>query len=188
MLIFDEMTKIVSVLEEGGIIIFPSDTGWSLGCDALNENAVQTICHLKGKNMENPWIILVSDIEMLKKYAVEIHPRIESLIYYHEKPLTVIYKNVPGFPSIIYGDKKSLGIRVVRDKYCEEFIKAYGKPVICTSVKNPGEETPVNFQKINPELLQKADFVSNYRRNDLTISKDSAVVSFNSTGKLKFLK
>ena len=188
MLIFNEMSKIVSVLEEGGIIIYPSDTGWSMGCDALNENAVRKIYNIRGAEMESPAIILVSGIEMLKQYAREIHPRVESLIFYHEKPLTVIYKNVPGFHSMMYGDKMSLAIRVVRDKYCEAFIDSFGMPVLCTSVKNPGEDTPVHFQKINPELLNKADFVSDYRRNDFTNPKESALVSFNSNGKLKFLK
>lgn len=188
MLIFDEMSKIVSALEEGGIIIYPSDTGWSMGCDAQNEDAIEKIYSIKGSEMDSPAIILVSGIEMLKQYAQEIHPRIESLLFYHEKPLTVIYRNVPGFHSSMYGDKKSLAIRVVRDKYCEAFIDAFGRPVLCTSVKNAGEATPLHFQHINPEFLKKANFVSNYRRNDMTNPKESALVSFNSNGKLKFLK
>lgn len=188
MLIFDEMSKIVSVLEDGGIIIYPGDTGWSMGCDAKNEDAIEKIYSIRGTEMESPAIILVSGIEMLKQYAREIHPRIESLLFYHEKPLTVIYKNVPGFYSGMYGEKKSLAIRVVRDKYCEAFIDALGRPVLCTSVKNEGESTPVHFQHINPELINQVDFVSNYRRNDMTNPKESALVSFNSNGKLKFLK
>jgi len=188
MLIFDDLSKIITVLEEGGIIIYPTDTIWGIGCDAFNENAIKKIYSIKEREPDKPFIVLVSDLDMLKRYVGTIHPRIESLLFYHEKPVTVIYRNVPGFPSVLYGEKKSVAVRVVKDKYCQEFIHTFGKPVVSTSVNRSGEEAPQHFKDIHPDLLSQADFVSNYRRNDHTPAKASAIVSFNSSGKLKFLR
>ncbi len=187
MLIFDDLGKIVSVLQGGGIIIYPSDTAWNMGCDALNEQAIAKLCDIKEVDLDKSLVLLVSDLDMLKLYAGNIHPRIESLLFYHEKPVTVIFKDVPGFPPVVYGDKKTIGIRVVRDRYCQEFIREFGKPVIAASIRIKEVNSPGLFRNIPPELVRQADYVSLYRRNDPGVLRSAATISFNAQGKLKFL-
>lgn len=185
---FPDINELVESLRFGGIVIYPTDTIWGIGCDATNVAAIQKIYELKNREADKPLIILVSDLDMLKEYVDEIHPRIESLLYFHEKPLTVIYPNVRDLPDILKGENDSVGIRIVQDEYCRTFIKALGKPIVSTSVNLSGTPPPVHFAEISYDLLEAADYVSGYRRKEVFEANASSIITFNHNGKITFLR
>ena len=185
---FADIDKMVEVLESGGLIIYPTDTIWGIGCDALNETAIQKVYALKERDDKKPLIVLVADLDMLKTYVPDIHPRIESLLFYHEKPLTVIYQNALHFPDILRGEKGSIGVRIVQDAYCREFIGAFGKPIVSTSINLSGEPAPVHFAEISFDMLDRVDYVSMHRRKDVFESNPSSIIRYNASGKITFLR
>jgi L-threonylcarbamoyladenylate synthase len=186
--LYPDIENIVAALNRGGVIIYPTDTIWGIGCDVSNTAAIKRVYEIKEREADKPLIVLVSDLEMLKEYVDNIHPRIESLLHYHEKPLTVIYKEVRDIPEILRGKNGSVGIRIVQDDYCRNFIRKFGRPIVSTSVNKSGQPAPVHFAEIEFDLLNDADYVSQHRRNDKFEAIASKIISFNSNGKIKFLR
>lgn len=185
---FPDINELVESLRFGGIVIYPTDTIWGIGCDASNVAAIKKIYEIKNREVNKPLIVLVSDLKMLKEYVDDIHPRIESLLFYHEKPLTVIYPGVKILPDILKGDNDSVGIRIVQDEYCRTIIKALGKPIVSTSVNISGTPPPVHFAEISYDLLETADYVSRYRRKEVFEATASSIITFNQNGKINFLR
>ena len=185
---FKDLEQIVASLRKGGVIIYPTDTIWGIGCDAMNVAAIKRVYEIKLRKPDKPLIVLVSDLDMLTDYVKEIHPRIETLLHYHENPLTVIYNVVEELPDILRGDKGSVAIRVVKDKYCQEFIRAFGRPIVSTSVNKSGDEPPVHFAEIGYDLLEEADYVSEHRRSEITKARASSIITFSPSGKINFLR
>lgn len=185
---FPDIAEIVKSLRFGGVVIYPTDTIWGIGCDATNVAAIKKVYELKNREADKPLIVLVSDLEMLKEYVDDIHPRIESLLFYHEKPLTVIYSKVRDLPDILRSKNGSLGIRIVQDDYCSTFIKDLGKPIVSTSVNISGTPAPVHFAEISFDLLDAVDYISLHRRKDVFEATASSIISFNHNGKINFLR
>jgi L-threonylcarbamoyladenylate synthase len=185
---FPDVMQIVESLRFGGVIIYPTDTIWGIGCDAGNVSAIKKVYELKQRVPDKPLIVLVSDLEMLNEYVSGIHPRIEALLFYHEKPLTVIYNQVRGLPDILRGENGSVAIRLVKDPYCRAFIHEFGKPVVSTSVNISETPAPVHFAEISFDLLNAADYVSKYRRDDVFEAKASSIIRFDQNGKITFLR
>lgn len=185
---YPDIDQIVESLKRGGVIIYPTDTIWGMGCDCMNKAAIERVYELKQREKDKPLILLVSDFEMLNEYVSEIHPRVDSLLHYFEKPLTVIYNQVNDIPDILRGVNGSVAIRIVQDEYCKNFIKKFGRPIVSTSVNKSGITAPVHFAEIEYDLLQEADYVSMHRRNDTSPSVASTIITFNASGKIKFLR
>jgi L-threonylcarbamoyladenylate synthase len=183
----DNFEEIRDVLEHGGVILFPTDTIWGLGCDVLNTDAIEKIYTIKNRPRNKPFIILVSDIEMLKEYIVDIHPRIETLLLYHKRPLTIIYKKGKKLPSILT-KKSSVAIRIVQEKVIADFIRAYGKPLVSSSANIAGKPFPETFLEISTVVKNAVDYIFKYKQTDTSTSQPSIIATFNKKGKLKFLR
>lgn len=183
----DELPSVINALKSGGTIIYPTDTIWGIGCDAFNESAVGNLFYLKKRPRNKPVLLLVDSIEMLKQY-VKIHPRVETLLFYHRQPLTIIYKADKRIPQYLTSENHSIGIRVVKEEFCKEVIKAFGKPITSTSANFSGEEFPNSFQDINADFLKVADYVVRYKQADNTKGSPSVIASFNREGELSFLR
>jgi L-threonylcarbamoyladenylate synthase len=185
---FPDIPEIVKAFRFGGVVIYPTDTIWGIGCDATNVAAIKRVYDIKKRTYDKPLIVLVSDIDMLKDHVDEIHPRIESLLHYHAKPLTVIYSNVKAIPDILKGKGATVGIRIVQDEYCKNFIRELGKPIVSTSVNISDTPPPVHFAEISFDLLNAVDYVSKYRRKDVFEAKASSIITFDDQGKINFLR
>jgi L-threonylcarbamoyladenylate synthase len=183
-----ELAAAVSTLEKGGIVLHPTDTIWGLGCDAFNEKAIEKIYKLKKRPLSSPLIVLVESLEMLKLYAPRIHPRVETLLSLHMKPLTIVYPNVKGFPDILYSEKKTVAIRVVQDAFCQAMIREFGKPIVSTSANLTGEPWPRGFGEINSEIIKGVNYVVRHRREEKVTGTPSVIATYNSKGNLSFLR
>lgn len=178
----------VHVLAEGGILLYPADTIWGIGCDATNINAVNRIYDIKGRSSIKPLIVLVPDIEQLFQVAATVHPRIDTLLYYHERPLTVIYPSTTKAYSHLAAKDGSIAVRVVKSGFCHELLSAYGKPLISTSANLTGEPSPTKFGSISSYIIDEVDYaLPAFTEKDMT-GTPSVIARYDKNGELEFLR
>ncbi len=184
----DNLENIKAVLENGGLILYPTDTIWGIGCDATNPEAVEKVYQLKQKNRNKSFIILVDGIEMIKTYVEHVHPRIDTLLLHHVRPLTVVFENARNLPSNLIADDGSIAIRLVRDEFCQNLIRDYGKPLIATSANVSEEPFPNNFGEISSAIIKGVDYVFKQRRYEKEAKEPSVIVKAQDDGELIFLR
>ena len=186
--IADTIDKSCSILQSGGIILYPTDTIWGLGADIFSEKATNNIFELKKRDKSKPLIILVSSIEMLKEYAKNVHPRIETLLFYHERPVTVIHQARKIVPDWIKTEMGTVGIRVCTDPYCKALIEKFGKPISSTSANISGNPIPTKFDEISSEIIVGADYIAKPHPLNKKMDKASVVVRYDDEGELFVLR
>ncbi len=183
-----DIKPLLPVLESGGLILFPTDTIWGLGCDATSAAAVESVYELKKRDRSKPFVLLVSDIEMLKNYVVHLHPRLETLLQYHKRALTIIYDQAKNLPANCIGGDGSVAIRIPQDDFCRDLISAFGKPVVATSANISDEPFPSFFGEISSEVISGVDAVADYRRWDKTKREPSVIAKLDDKEELVVLR
>jgi L-threonylcarbamoyladenylate synthase len=178
----------LKVLQEGGVLLFPTDTVWSIGCDATNPQAIEEVMAIKKKAIHKNVEILVDSITMLKNYVEHLHPKLETLLTYHVRPLTVVFDNACNLPESLLAPDGTVGVRVVQDDFCRALIRAHGEPILA-AFASVGEGTfPTNFGAISSEIIEEVDFVVKYRQNEKAINEPSVVVRLSNRDELEFLR
>jgi L-threonylcarbamoyladenylate synthase len=173
------------VLREGGLLLFPTDTVWSIGCDASNPEAVQRLLDLKrASELE----ALVDSPKMLRQHIVHLHPRIETLLAYHLRPLTICYEQGRDLPASLSRDDGSYAIRMVQDDYCRTLIRAFGKAIVTAPADLRDDAYPTNFGAISSDVFEQVDFIVHHRRNDKSIAQPSVMVQLGHKDELEFLR
>lgn len=165
-----ETEKALECLNSGGILIYPSDTLWAIGCDATNTKAIDKIYKIKNRNRSMPFICLMNDFKMTNRY-VKTSKEIKNYLKRSSNPTTVIYndvKNLKAFP-------ESIAIRIPKDKFCNNLIKKFDKPIISSSVNISGESFPFFFNDIKKEILDQADYKVSLRLNE-KLDKPSIII------------
>ena len=188
-LLRDDISEIVRLLETGAVICYPTDTIWGIGCDATNEAAIARVSALKGRAPDKGYVLLVSGIDMLKRYVTKVHPRLETLLAFHTRPLTIVYeRGVVGLPASAKAPDGSVAIRVAQDEFCRELIEAFGKPLISTSANKSGEPFPPTFGAISSEILGAVDYVVKHRQDDKEPGEPSSIARLDRHQELEFLR
>ena len=183
----DNFENIIDLLEQGKVILYPTDTIWGLGCDALNTDAIKKIYKIKKRELDKPFIVLVSSIEMLKDYIQDIHPRVETLLLYHKRPLTLIYPKGKNLPAILM-KKKKIAIRIIKEPLIAKLIEKFGRPIVSTSANIAGTDFPKSYNEINKEIIEAVDYTFKYKQSDTHPGSPSVIATYNKNGKLKFLR
>lgn len=184
----ESQNEILNILNNKGVILFPTDTIWGIGCDATQEDAVKKVYDIKNRDINKPLIVLVSSLEMLKDYVESIHPKIETLLMFHERPLTVIYEEGKNLAANVIAKDGSIGIRVVLDEFCKSLIEAFGKPLVSTSANISGQPFPRNFGEISSDILEQVDYVVKIRQNEKSLNTPSIVVKLDDKEELFFIR
>lgn len=187
-LLRDDIFEIAAILQKGGIICHPTDTVWSIGCDAQNEEAIARIHRIKGAPPKEGYSLLVSSIDMLKQYAVKVHPRLETLLSFHQRPLTVIYEKAVGLPALAKSANGSVAIQIAQDQFCQELIDALGKPIFSTSANITEQNYPTTFGGISSEILGAVDYVVKYRQDEKEPGELSAIAKLDRHKELEFIR
>jgi L-threonylcarbamoyladenylate synthase len=187
-LLRDDISDITSLLESGGLICYPTDTIWGIGCDATNATAIERLSELREQPPGQGYIILVDSIEMLKHYVVRVHPRVETLLAYLQRPLSVLYEPMPGLPDSVKGKNGTVAIRIATDEFCQELIRAFGKPIVSTAAAKFGAPYPPTFGAISSEILGGVDYVVKYRQDDKEPHEPSAIARLDRHQELEFLR
>lgn len=185
----EDIKESLSVLRNGGIILYPTDTIWGLGCDPSNESAVNKLFALKEREESKSLILLADGIAMIERYVREVPEIAYELAEVSDSPLTIIYpegKNLA--PGVTNKEDGSIGIRICREKFCNELIKRFRKPLVSTSANFSSKPSPGNFDEIDPDLLNKTDFVVSYRRDDRAKYSPSPVIKVFKDGTIKIIR
>lgn len=182
------LTDITDVLEKGGLLLYPTDTIWGIGCDATNAAAIEKIYTLKKRDLSQKFIILVDSVEMIRNYVHEVPPKIDNLLLYHERPLTVIYEKAKNLPEILVSDDGSIAIRIVTDDFCKDMINQFGKPIVATSANVSGQPFPPNFGGVSSDIIQGVNYVVKHKQNSKIASQPSVLIKLSDKGELIFLR
>lgn len=187
--IFEEdIQHCVRVFSHHGVVIYPTDTIWGLGCDARDHKAVQKIFSIKKRPAHKSLIVLVSDIRMLREYIANLTPEMEEIIDAHHTPTTFILPQGIKMAESLLAEDHSIAVRICKDPFCKALIKRIKAPLVSTSVNYSGEPAPVIFPEIKPQLLTQADYVVQWRQEDTTRVKPSAIYRILENGNTEKLR
>lgn len=187
--IFEEdIKRCMQVLERGGVILYPTDTIWGLGCDALNEAAVDKVFAVKNRPKEKSLIILVADARDIFKYVAMPHPDIVDIVNSFDKPTTVVYDGAIGFPGNVVHEDGSIGVRVTTDPFCKALIKRFGKPIVSTSANISGSPPAPFYTQVSDKIKRAVDYTVQYRQNDSTPAQPSRIVKIKDDGSLDIIR
>ena len=184
----DDLDKCLAILKTGGLILYPTDTVWGIGCDATNELAVKKIYEVKKRKSKKAMIVLVSDERDILKYVAQPDLRILEYLQETIKPTTVVYKGVVGLAENLANKDGTIAIRISKDEFCRQLIKRFRKPLVSTSANISGQPTSMNFSQIPAEIKNKVDYIVKYRQEDPDTAPASSVVKWNKDGSLKVIR
>jgi len=172
----EEIKKAITVLRSGGVILYPTDTIWGLGCDATNENAVKRIFEIKKRADKKAMLVLTDNAAKIQGYMEEVPDMAWDLIDFTEKPLTIIYPDAKNLASNLIGEDKTIGIRVTKEAFSKRLCEQFRKPIVSTSANVSGASTPANFAQISEEIKLAVDYVVNYRQEETSAAKPSSII------------
>ena len=178
----------LACLLTGGIILYPTDTIWGIGCDATNANAIQKIYQLKRREEKKSLIILVDDEKMIHEYVSHPPPKILSVVYSASRPTTAIFSNARNLPSKLINEDGTIAIRITKDNFCHQLIGALNKPLVSTSANISGEKYPQNFHEVADEIKNGVDYIVQHRQNDFSKSAPSSIIKLNDMDEIQFLR
>lgn len=183
----EEIETTLAILKKGGIILYPTDTVWGIGCDATNAEAVEKVFQLKKRNDEKSLICLVSDFKMLNEYIENVPEVAYDILKYAKKPTTIIYDDPIRVAENIIAADNSLAIRVAKDDFCKKLIKKFRRPIVSTSANVSDSKTPQSFAEIDPLILEGVDYVVNLQHEKKS-GKPSAIIKLKNDGSVKVIR
>lgn len=178
----------LDVLHNGGIILYPTDTVWGLGCDATNSEAVAKIYALKKRSDEKSLIVLLADEAEIPKYVTHPNPKIFDYIKGINKPTTFIYDGAINLAANMIQADGTVGIRITKDPFCKQLIKSFGKPLVSTSANISGYPAPAIFMDVDIAIKSGVDYIVQHRQDDVTATSPSAIVKLNADGSLTIIR
>jgi L-threonylcarbamoyladenylate synthase len=183
----EDIHQCLQVLSKGGVILYPTDTVWGLGCDATNKQAAEKIFQIKQRPEAKSLIVLMADEREVLRYIA--NPDLEVFDYLQtvHKPTTVIYSGAIGLADNIIHADGSVGIRIVDDPFCKNLIKRFRKPIVSTSCNISGAPAPRFFAEITDTIKSSVDYVVQYRRYDTSPSEPSSVIRW-TKGRVEVLR
>lgn len=184
----DDIAAALQVLENGGVILYPTDTVWGIGCDATNSDAVAKIFRIKRRAESKSLLALVDSTDQIESRMQALPPAAAELMISSPRPVTVILSGVNGLAEAMYADDHTVGIRLTREKYSSELCRRLGRPLVSTSANFSGEPTPAIFAEISRQLIDQVDYTALYRRDDDSRSLPSMLVKINDDNSLTILR
>ena len=183
-----EVDEAVRVLREGGIILYPTDTVWGLGCDATNAEAVDRIYRLKRSENKKSMLVLCASADMVVRYVNRAPGIAFEVMEMATSPLTPILPGATGVAANLIPDEGTLGIRVPDHEFCRRMLRALQSPVVSTSANISGEATPAGLQEVSREIIDGVDFVVNPRFEGKPTRKASSIIAFGEGGEVKIIR
>ena len=185
-------TKIIqealSVLKAGGLLLYPTDTVWGIGCDATNEKAVEKVYALKQRADSKSLIILAYSIAMVERYVKKIPDTAYMLAEVSDKPLTIIYPDAVGLAPNVVAEDGSIAIRIVRQAFCNELLRQFKKPLVSTSANISGEATPFNFAAVSSVIKQGVDYVVSAELEQGSSGKPSSIIKLGVNNEVQIIR
>ena len=183
-----EIKQTAEILKKGGIILYPADTVWGIGCDACNDKAVERIFALKQRTDGLSMLTLVADFDMIARYVRRLPDIAADLVSGSDKPLTVIYPDATGMAAGITASDGSVGIRVTSHDFCVKLIRALDRPLVSTSANISGRPSPKTFDEISDEIKTGVDFTVPRRFEGKMTGKPSSIIKLGPAGEVKTIR
>jgi L-threonylcarbamoyladenylate synthase len=183
-----DIVQCLKTLSSGGLILYPTDTVWGIGCDATNAEAVKKIYQLKQRDDSKALIVLIDNADHLDHYVVDVPMIARELIDVAVKPLTIIYEGAYNLAPNVLGADDSVGIRIPNDEFCHRLCERYGKPIVSTSANVSGAPTAKTFAEIDPSIVQGVDYAVEYRRHDNSRHEPSNIIMLGRDGTFKIIR
>ncbi|MCC8174007.1 MAG: threonylcarbamoyl-AMP synthase, partial [Odoribacter sp.] len=179
--ILEEVKKACEVLKKGGIILYPTDTIWGIGCDVTNAEAVKRIYEIKQREDSKFMLVLLDDVGKIASYA-DIPDIAYQLIEVADKPLTIIYPNAKGLATNLMGTDKTIGIRITNEEFSKALCYRFHRPLVSTSANISGEPSPNNFNLISEKIKEQVDYIVNFRQEETKSAAPSSSIKLDADG------
>ncbi|MFH0756585.1 MAG: L-threonylcarbamoyladenylate synthase [Bacteroidota bacterium] len=183
-----EARKAGAVVLAGGIILYPTDTIWGIGCDATNVEAVQRIYEIKQRSDSKSMLVLMAQTSMLNQYLESVPEQALEIIRSASKPTTIIYPDARNLAANLVAADGTIGIRIAKDEFCRQLIGLTGVPIVSTSANRSGKPAPGSFRAIDPTILQKVDHVVRWRQNETGSPAPSAIIRLDDHGRSTIIR
>jgi len=184
----EDLKKAISVLHEGGVILYPTDTIWGLGCDATNEKAVQRIFDIKKRLDTKSMLVLLDSPSKIQGYVSEVPDMAWDLIELADKPLTIIYPEAKNLAKSLISDERSIGIRITSEKFSKSLCERFKKPIVSTSANISGEPSPKNFAEISIEIKNTVDYIVRFRQEEELEARPSSIIKLGKGNLIKIIR
>lgn len=178
----EEVEAALESLRAGEIILYPTDTIWGIGCDAMNERAIEKIYQLKKREDSKSMIILIAGERELLQYVAAPDPTVFGFMEMQTSPVTIIFDNAIGLPNKLIAADGSVAIRIVKDEFCRHLIKRLQHPLVSTSANISGQPSPKNFKDISNEIKTGVDHFVKWRSDEENISSPSRIIKWKKDG------
>ncbi|MEE4196593.1 MAG: L-threonylcarbamoyladenylate synthase [Bacteroidales bacterium] len=183
-----EIKKALEVLQNGGVILYPTDTLWGIGCDATHEQAVERIYRIKQRKEQQGMLVLLDQAGKIPSYVHEMPEIAWDLIELTGNPLTIIYPQGKNLAQKLMAADGSIGIRITHDPFTRKLIERFKKPIVSTSANISGEKPPGNFTEINPKIPDLVDYVVQWRQDDYSRRSPSGIIKLGASGEIKVIR
>lgn len=184
----EDINVAVDVLRRGGVILYPTDTVWGIGCDATNPEAVDRVYKIKNRSDSKALIVLVGDLGQLERTVAGIPDVAYDLIEYATRPLTIIYDRAIGVADNLKADDGTLAVRVTSEEFSQRLCRAFKRPLVSTSANISGHPTPATFAEIEDAIIEAVDYVCTSRRDDTSPHSPSSIMRLGEDGLFKIIR
>ncbi|MEP6926314.1 MAG: L-threonylcarbamoyladenylate synthase [Ginsengibacter sp.] len=184
----DDITNSINVLRDDGIILYPTDTIWGVGCDATNAIALKKIYLLKKRVEKKSMIILLAHENEIKNYVLNPSKKIIDFLSNQTTPTTAIFKNAINLPAELINKDGTIAIRIVKEDFCQMLIERLKSPLVSTSANISGDHYPKTFKEINAEIKGGVDYVVQHRQDEIKLHQASSIIKLNSDGKIEKMR
>ncbi|CCX62623.1 sua5/YciO/YrdC/YwlC family protein [Bacteroides sp. CAG:598] len=184
----EEIKKACQVMREGGVILYPTDTIWGIGCDATNEEAVRRVYEIKRRADSKAMLVLVDSAVKVDFYVQDVPEVAWDLIELADKPLTIIYSGARNLAPNLLAEDGSVGIRVTGEEFSKRLCQQFRKAIVSTSANVSGQPSPQNFSEISEEIKAAVDYIVDYRREETTQAKPSSIIKLDKGGVIKIIR
>jgi L-threonylcarbamoyladenylate synthase len=184
----EDIKAALEVLQKGGIILYPTDTIWGIGCDACNEDAVKKIYAIKNRVDSKSMLVLMENAALIERYVAEVPDIAYDLIELTDKPLTLIFGGAKSLAKDLIAEDGSIGIRITAEKFSSELIRRFRRPIVSTSANLSGKPSPASFNEIDQEIIDAVDYVVKYRQDDGQKAVPSSIMKLSRGGEIKIIR
>ena len=184
----EEIKKACQVMREGGVILYPTDTIWGIGCDATNEDAVRRVYEIKQRADSKAMLVLVDSAVKVDFYVQDVPEVAWDLIELTDKPLTIIYSGARNLAPKLLAEDGSVGIRVTSEEFSKRLCQQFRKAIVSTSANVSGQPSPQNFSEISEEIKAAVDYIVDYRREETGKAKPSSIIKLDKGGVIKIIR
>ncbi|WP_308755538.1 L-threonylcarbamoyladenylate synthase [uncultured Bacteroides sp.] len=184
----EDIKKACQVMREGGVILYPTDTIWGIGCDATNEDAVRRVYEIKQRQDSKAMLVLVDSSVKVDFYVRDVPEVAWDLIDLADKPLTIIYSGARNLAANLLAEDGSVGIRVTNEEFSRRLCQQFRKAIVSTSANISGQPSPQNFSEISEEVKSAVDYIVGYRQEEMSNPKPSSIIKLDKGGVIKIIR